>query len=95
MHLVQTRYISILIFSPIAVPSEWNIECISSLLSQCGEKFCCEVLGNKAINGRTRELSYLLFHIWQVRVLLFLMEWSELDYTINFHFAICLQSIGR
>ena len=53
--------------SPTAVPSEWDIECISSLLSHCGEKFCCEVLGNKAINGRTRELSYLLFHIWQVR----------------------------
>eukprot|EP00795_Rhopilema_esculentum_P011340 gene11340-21531_t len=51
----------------VTVPSEWNIECISSLLAQCGEKFCCEVLGNKAMNGRTRELAYLLYHIWQRR----------------------------
>ena len=56
--------------SCVAVPAEWDIECIASLLAQCGEKFCCEVLGNKAINGRTRELAYLLYHIWQVSIVL-------------------------
>eukprot|EP00794_Sanderia_malayensis_P018120 gene18120-19930_t len=48
-----------------AVPTDWEIENVASLLSQSGERFCCEVLGNKAINGRIRELSYLLYHLWQ------------------------------
>ena len=50
----------------IAISIDWDIENIAIFMKECGDTMCCEVLGNKAINGRVPELSYILYYLWQV-----------------------------
>ncbi|XP_057290171.1 F-box only protein 47-like [Hydractinia symbiolongicarpus] len=47
------------------IAREWDIENVAILLKFCGDSMCCEVLGNKAVNGRMTELAYLLYYTWQ------------------------------
>ena len=47
-------------------PTDWCMENVAKLLKLCGETVCLEVLGNKAINGRVHELSYLGYYLGQV-----------------------------
>lgn len=54
------------IFDEITTISmDWDIENIAVFMKECGDTMCCEVLGNKAINGRVSELSYILYYLWQ------------------------------
>ncbi|XP_012559645.1 F-box only protein 47 isoform X1 [Hydra vulgaris] len=54
------------LFDEITVIStEWDIENVAIFLKLCGDSMCCEVLGNKAINGRLSELSYIMYYMWQ------------------------------
>ena len=46
------------------------MENVAKLLKLCGESVCYEVLGNKAMNGRIHEISYLGYYLGQVRRLL-------------------------
>ena len=50
-------------------PTDWCMENVAKLLKLCGETVCFEVLGNKAINGRIHELSYLGYYLGQVKIL--------------------------
>ena len=57
-------------FSCAGIPTDWCMENVAKLLKLCGESVCHEVLGNKAINGRIHEISYLGYYLGQVRRLL-------------------------
>ncbi|XP_074637810.1 F-box only protein 47-like [Acropora palmata] len=48
------------------IPTDWCMENVAKLLKLCGESVCHEVLGNKAINGRIHEISYLGYYLGQV-----------------------------
>ena len=54
------------LYLPLAVSLDWDVENIAIFMKECGDTMCCEVLGNKAINGRVSELSYILYYLWQV-----------------------------
>ncbi|XP_078349063.1 F-box only protein 47-like [Oculina patagonica] len=49
-----------------SIPTDWCLENVAKLLKLCGESVCFEVLGNKAMNGRVHELSYLGYYLGQV-----------------------------
>lgn len=51
---------------PLGIPTDWCLENVAKLLKLCGESVCFEVLGNKAVNGRVHELSYLGYYLGQV-----------------------------
>lgn len=50
----------------LGIPTDWCLENVAKLLKLCGESVCFEVLGNKAVNGRVHELSYLVYYLGQV-----------------------------
>ena len=50
----------------LGIPTDWCLENVAKLLKLCGESVCFEVLGNKAVNGRVHELSYLGYYLGQV-----------------------------
>jgi len=53
----------------LGIPTDWCLENVAKLLKLCGESVCFEVLGNKAVNGRVHELSYLGYYLGQVYAL--------------------------
>lgn len=50
----------------LGIPTDWCLENVAKLLKLCGESVCFDVLGNKAMNGRVHELSYLGYYLGQV-----------------------------
>ncbi|XP_068674626.1 F-box only protein 47-like [Montipora foliosa] len=48
------------------IPTDWCMENVAKLLKLCGESVCYDVLGNKAMNGRIHEISYLGYYLGQV-----------------------------
>lgn len=62
--------VKLTVFSCTGIPTDWCMENVAKLLKLCGESVCYEVLGNKAINGRIHEISYLGYYLGQVRRLL-------------------------
>ena len=53
-------------FPLLGTPTEWCMENVAKLLKLCGESVSFEVLGNKAMNGRVHEISYLSYYLGQV-----------------------------
>lgn len=65
--LIIKRLASFLLLSiHLGIPTDWCLENVAKLLKLCGESVCFEVLGNKAVNGRVHELSYLVYYLGQV-----------------------------
>ena len=60
----QTILSSLFIY--LATPTDWCMENVAKLLKMCGESVGFEVLGNKAMNGRVHEISYLGYYLGQV-----------------------------
>lgn len=50
------------------------MENVAKLLKLCGESVSFEVLGNKAMNGRVHEISYLGYYLGQVLVSFFTIK---------------------
>lgn len=70
LHFVVIIYLQTIRFPltsfNIGIPTDWCLENVAKLLKLCGESVCFEVLGNKAMNGRVHELSYLGYYLGQV-----------------------------
>ena len=65
--LIIKRLASFLLLSiHLGIPTDWCLENVAKLLKLCGESVCFEVIGNKAVNGRVHELSYLVYYLGQV-----------------------------
>jgi hypothetical protein len=65
--LVVSTFLIVFNFILQVLPGGWCLENIAKLLKLCGDAICCEFLGSKAINGRTQELAFIAYYIFQVK----------------------------
>lgn len=64
MYYTCTRmYVLITRCFTIVMPCGWCLEKVASLLVKSGDALSKAVMGNRALNGHTEELSLMLYHI--------------------------------